>query len=124
MDCASVLVKLVVGMDRLIPATKRRKFVLIARERADDHVAQLMLTCQRTTKRESTIMAIKLFDLGRLASFEDVIDFLDGFARKTDFNKDVQDAHDLVDDNGTVHVQWDMGCRLGLIPGEDMWVVL
>lgn len=29
-----------------------------------------------------------------------------------------------VDDVGTVHVQWDKGARLGLIEGEDRWVVL
>lgn len=26
-----------------------------------------------------------------------------------------------VDDAGTVHVLWDDGTRLGLIPGEDVW---
>jgi hypothetical protein len=30
----------------------------------------------------------------------------------------------LVDDVGTVHVSWDSGSRLGLIPGEDRWTVL
>lgn len=30
----------------------------------------------------------------------------------------------LVDDMGTVHVHWDDGSRLGLVPGEDSWVVL
>jgi hypothetical protein len=27
----------------------------------------------------------------------------------------------LVDDMGTVHVRWDNGSRLGMIPGEDRW---
>jgi hypothetical protein len=27
----------------------------------------------------------------------------------------------LVDGTGTVHVRWDDGSRLGLIPGEDQW---
>lgn len=30
----------------------------------------------------------------------------------------------LVDDLGTVHVQWDDGSSLGLVPNEDRWVVL
>lgn len=30
----------------------------------------------------------------------------------------------LVDDLGTVHVQWDRGMSLGLIPGEDAWKLL
>jgi hypothetical protein len=29
----------------------------------------------------------------------------------------------LVDDLGTVHVDWDSGSRLGLVPGEDWWEV-
>ena len=29
-----------------------------------------------------------------------------------------------VDSLGTVHVNWDNGSRLGLIPGEDDWTVL
>ena len=27
----------------------------------------------------------------------------------------------LVDDMGTIHVSWDCGSSLGLIPGEDAW---
>jgi Domain of unknown function (DUF4314) len=27
----------------------------------------------------------------------------------------------LVDDTGTVHVRWDNGSTLGLVPGEDRW---
>lgn len=27
----------------------------------------------------------------------------------------------FTDDEGTVHVQWDNGSTLGLIPGEDQW---
>ncbi|MGJ9482412.1 DUF4314 domain-containing protein [Actinotignum sp. GS-2025e] len=27
----------------------------------------------------------------------------------------------FVDDAGTVHINWDNGSRLGLIPGEDQW---
>jgi hypothetical protein len=30
----------------------------------------------------------------------------------------------IVDSMGTVHVAWDTGSRLGLIPGEDQWEVL
>jgi hypothetical protein len=29
-----------------------------------------------------------------------------------------------VDDVGTVHVLWDDGSRLGLVPGDDLWEVL
>jgi hypothetical protein len=29
-----------------------------------------------------------------------------------------------VDDLGTLHVRWDDGHTLGLVPGEDEWVVL
>lgn len=29
-----------------------------------------------------------------------------------------------VDDAGTVHVRWDKGSNLGLIPGEDRWTVI
>ena len=29
----------------------------------------------------------------------------------------------LIDDCGTVHVAWDCGSTLGLVPGEDAWVV-
>ncbi len=29
-----------------------------------------------------------------------------------------------IDDAGTVHVEWDSGSRLGLVPGEDRWVAL
>lgn len=31
---------------------------------------------------------------------------------------------DLVDDMGTVHVLWDNGSSLGLIPDEDQWTVI
>jgi hypothetical protein len=30
----------------------------------------------------------------------------------------------FTDEVGTVHVAWDNGSRLGLIPGEDQWEVL
>lgn len=30
----------------------------------------------------------------------------------------------LVDDAGTLHVTWDSGASLGLIPGEDRWEVI
>lgn len=30
----------------------------------------------------------------------------------------------MVDGTGTVHVKWDNGSSLGLIPGEDDWVPL
>lgn len=29
-----------------------------------------------------------------------------------------------IDAAGTVHVDWDSGSHLGLIPGEDSWVIL
>jgi hypothetical protein len=29
-----------------------------------------------------------------------------------------------IDDFGTVHINWDCGSRLGLVPGEDSWVIL
>jgi hypothetical protein len=29
-----------------------------------------------------------------------------------------------IDDAGTVHINWDCGSRLGLVPGEDSWVIL
>jgi len=31
---------------------------------------------------------------------------------------------DFVDDLGTIHVTWDGGSKLGLVPGEDRWTVL
>lgn len=30
----------------------------------------------------------------------------------------------VVDDLGTLHVQWDNGSTLGLVPGEDSWKTL
>jgi len=30
----------------------------------------------------------------------------------------------FVDSLGTVHVDWDCGYKLGLVPGEDSWVIL
>lgn len=30
----------------------------------------------------------------------------------------------MVDSLGTVHVRWDDGSRLGLVPGEDAWTVV
>jgi hypothetical protein len=30
----------------------------------------------------------------------------------------------LIDDAGTVHVHWDSGSRLGLVPGEDSFDVI
>ena len=30
----------------------------------------------------------------------------------------------FVDDTGTVHVDWDSGEKIGLIPGEDQWDVV
>ncbi len=30
----------------------------------------------------------------------------------------------LVDDQGTIHVEWDSGSHLGLIPGEDEYKIL
>lgn len=31
---------------------------------------------------------------------------------------------DYVDDVGTIHMHWDNGSSLGLIPGTDRWMVL
>lgn len=31
---------------------------------------------------------------------------------------------ELVDDAGTIHVTWDTGSRLGLVPGEDTYQIL
>ena len=31
---------------------------------------------------------------------------------------------DLIDAFGTVHIKWDSGSHLGLVPGEDSWVIL
>ena len=30
----------------------------------------------------------------------------------------------FIDSLGTVHVDWDCGYKLGLVPGEDSWVIL
>ena len=30
----------------------------------------------------------------------------------------------LVDSMGTIHVRWDDGSTLGLVPGEDRWMVI
>jgi len=30
----------------------------------------------------------------------------------------------FVDDMGTVHVHWDSGSTLGLVPGEDRWTLI
>mgnify|MGYP002150417403 FL=1 len=30
----------------------------------------------------------------------------------------------FVDDAGTIHVQWDTGSSLGLVPGADEWEVI
>ena len=29
-----------------------------------------------------------------------------------------------IDSLGTIHVDWDSGSKLGLVPGEDSWVIL
>lgn len=31
---------------------------------------------------------------------------------------------EFIDDLGTLHVKWDNGSSLGLVPGEDHWTVL
>ncbi|MCQ9359246.1 MULTISPECIES: DUF4314 domain-containing protein [unclassified Corynebacterium] len=31
---------------------------------------------------------------------------------------------ELIDDAGTIHVTWDTGSRMGLIPGEDTYLIL
>jgi len=30
----------------------------------------------------------------------------------------------FVDDIGTIHVKWDNGSTLGLVPGEDEWTIV
>ena len=30
----------------------------------------------------------------------------------------------FIDSLGTIHVDWDSGSALGLVPGEDSWVIL
>lgn len=31
---------------------------------------------------------------------------------------------DLIDDAGTIHITWDSGSHLGLLPGEDTYLIL
>lgn len=42
----------------------------------------------------------------------------------TNLTSGAQGTITFVDDTGTVHVKWDNGTRLGLIPGEDKWEML
>lgn len=42
----------------------------------------------------------------------------------TRLKPDAEGVVKFVDSMGTVHVQWDDGSSLGLIPNEDMWEVL
>jgi hypothetical protein len=35
-----------------------------------------------------------------------------------------QGTVDFVDDTGTIHVSWDNGSQLGLVPGEDQYKLL
>lgn len=35
-----------------------------------------------------------------------------------------QGSVDFIDDYGTIHVKWDNGCTLGLIPDHDKWKLL
>lgn len=42
----------------------------------------------------------------------------------TRLKPDTEGTVKFVDSMGTVHVQWDDGSSLGLIPNEDMWEVL
>jgi hypothetical protein len=37
--------------------------------------------------------------------------------------KDVEGTIDLIDDSGTIHVSWDNGRRLGVIPGVDKYIL-
>lgn len=39
----------------------------------------------------------------------------------TDLRPGAQGTVTFVDSVGTVHVNWDSGSTLGLIPGEDVW---
>jgi len=45
----------------------------------------------------------------------------DGF---TNLRRGDEGTVNLIDDFGTIHVKWDRGNHLGLIPGEDDWVIL
>lgn len=38
----------------------------------------------------------------------------------TDLKPGAEGTVDFVDDVGTVHIQWDNGSNLGMIPGEDV----
>lgn len=40
---------------------------------------------------------------------------------RTRLESGAQGTVSFVDSSGTVHVRWDDGSRLGLIPGEDEW---
>ena len=42
----------------------------------------------------------------------------------TDLERGDEGYVGFIDDFGTIHVKWDKGNRLGLIPGEDEWVIL
>jgi hypothetical protein len=42
----------------------------------------------------------------------------------TDLKPGDEGIVELIDAVGTVHIKWDSGSQLGLIPGEDVWEVL
>lgn len=42
----------------------------------------------------------------------------------TELKPDDQGTVFLIDGMGTVHVNWDCGSNLGLVPGEDRWKVI
>ena len=42
----------------------------------------------------------------------------------TDLRRGDEGTVNLIDDFGTIHVKWDRGNSLGLIPGEDDWIIL
>tara|TARA_B110001454_G_scaffold199551_1_gene204436 strand:+ start:136 stop:330 length:195 start_codon:yes stop_codon:yes gene_type:complete len=42
----------------------------------------------------------------------------------TDLSGGDEGTVNLIDDFGTIHVFWDKGNHLGLIPGHDEWLIL
>jgi hypothetical protein len=42
----------------------------------------------------------------------------------TDLRPGAEGTVALVDSMGTVHVRWDSGSSLGLVPGEDRWTFI
>ena len=42
----------------------------------------------------------------------------------TDLGPGDQGTVEFIDDMGTVHIKWDNGSNLGLVPGEDRYKIL